>query len=367
MNGSGSYQTVLLVAGVAVGLAVSRVDSIPGLAERRRGSTGQGELRRIALGHHRGVNAHLRRSCLYDHARRPPAGERPAVPTRDPHVRPVGHHEGLPSGCSSPRSGTRSSSSLSRVRRPAQMSSVSLSRSEFCLCWRAWCVFVVYVTATMRLLQVSWVVTAVADETRRAISTNRPVGGRLSLGRGAADGSDPRLVRLHEAGDGRHERQIWCDSGDRPRAAGPAGPAVRVRAAVPAEGGRVSPARRGDRGGSRWERSRPRTPCAAACTSVALGRCIRIRCSGSASSSMLPVRPCHRRSTSRPRPSSSSTGWKSCCCGSADGPQPTGFFVDADDVVRLMHAGAHLGRDRRSGVHRDRHLRGRSRPRSPDG
>ena len=36
-------------------------------------------------------------------------------------------------------------------------------------------VFVVYVTATMRLLQVSWVVTAVAEETRRAIRTNRPV------------------------------------------------------------------------------------------------------------------------------------------------------------------------------------------------
>ena len=32
-------------------------------------------------------------------------------------------------------------------------------------------VFVVYVTATMRLLQVSWVVTAVADETRRVLAT----------------------------------------------------------------------------------------------------------------------------------------------------------------------------------------------------
>jgi hypothetical protein len=36
-------------------------------------------------------------------------------------------------------------------------------------------VFVVYVTATMRLLQVSWVVTAVADETRRALRMSRPV------------------------------------------------------------------------------------------------------------------------------------------------------------------------------------------------
>jgi hypothetical protein len=36
-------------------------------------------------------------------------------------------------------------------------------------------IFVVYVTATMRLLQVSWVVTAVADETRRDVGRNRPV------------------------------------------------------------------------------------------------------------------------------------------------------------------------------------------------
>src|SRR4029453_18591965 len=34
--------------------------------------------------------------------------------------------------------------------------------------------FVVYVTATMRLLQVSWVVTAVADETRAALRVNLP-------------------------------------------------------------------------------------------------------------------------------------------------------------------------------------------------
>lgn len=59
-------------------------------------------------------------------------------------------------------------------------------------------VFVVYVTATMRLLQVSWVVTAVADETRRAISANRP--GEASYVSAAAPGADqePPLVRLRD-------------------------------------------------------------------------------------------------------------------------------------------------------------------------
>ncbi len=54
------------------------------------------------------------------------------------------------------------------------MSSASLSRSESLFVLASLVVFVVYVTATMRLLQVSWVVTAVAEETRRAISANRP-------------------------------------------------------------------------------------------------------------------------------------------------------------------------------------------------
>ncbi len=45
---------------------------------------------------------------------------------------------------------------------------------------------------------------------------------------------DPRLVRLTRLSGRRHERQIRCDSRDRPRAVGPAGPAVRLPAAVPA-------------------------------------------------------------------------------------------------------------------------------------
>ncbi|HEY5786247.1 MAG TPA: DUF2254 domain-containing protein [Microlunatus sp.] len=57
-------------------------------------------------------------------------------------------------------------------------------------------VFVMYVTATMRLLQVSWVVTAVAEETRRAIGANRPSGtDYVSVATPGTD-QDPPLVRL---------------------------------------------------------------------------------------------------------------------------------------------------------------------------
>jgi uncharacterized membrane protein len=64
-------------------------------------------------------------------------------------------------------------------------------------------VFVVYVTATMRLLQVSWVVTAVADETRRALSKNRPLAASYLSAAAPQVDQDPRLVRLKGAqGDG---------------------------------------------------------------------------------------------------------------------------------------------------------------------
>jgi uncharacterized membrane protein len=62
-------------------------------------------------------------------------------------------------------------------------------------------VFVVYVTATMRLLQVSWVVTAVADETRRALSINRPVAASYLSAAAPQVDQDPRLVRLKEERD----------------------------------------------------------------------------------------------------------------------------------------------------------------------
>jgi uncharacterized membrane protein len=59
-------------------------------------------------------------------------------------------------------------------------------------------IFVVYVTATMRLLQVSWVVTAVADETRRDLGRNRPVATSHVSAVAPSFDDDPRLVRLRE-------------------------------------------------------------------------------------------------------------------------------------------------------------------------
>jgi uncharacterized membrane protein len=65
-------------------------------------------------------------------------------------------------------------------------------------------VFVVYVTATMRLLQVSWVVTAVADETRRVLGRERPVAASYLSAAAPQLDQDPRLVCLKaERDDGR--------------------------------------------------------------------------------------------------------------------------------------------------------------------
>ena len=57
-------------------------------------------------------------------------------------------------------------------------------------------VFVVYVTATMRLLQVSWVVTAVADETRRVLGRERPMAASYLSAAVPEVDQDPRLLRL---------------------------------------------------------------------------------------------------------------------------------------------------------------------------
>jgi uncharacterized membrane protein len=62
-------------------------------------------------------------------------------------------------------------------------------------------VFVVYVTATMRLLQVSWVVTAVADETRRVLGRERPVAASYLSAAAPHVDQDPRLVLLKTEGD----------------------------------------------------------------------------------------------------------------------------------------------------------------------
>ena len=73
-------------------------------------------------------------------------------------------------------------------------------------------VFVVYVTAIMRLLQVSWVVTAVAEETRRALSTNRPVDASYRSAAAPHVDQDPRLVRLREErNDGSRGQFVYVD------------------------------------------------------------------------------------------------------------------------------------------------------------
>ena len=56
----------------------------------------------------------------------------------------------------------------------------------------------------MRLLQVSWVVTAVADETRHSLRLNRPLATSYVAAASPQVDQDPRLVRLKgERGDGR--------------------------------------------------------------------------------------------------------------------------------------------------------------------
>ena len=65
-------------------------------------------------------------------------------------------------------------------------------------------VFVGYVTATMRLLQVSWVVTAVAEETRRVLARERPLAASYLTAAAPHMDQEPRLVRLKaERHDGK--------------------------------------------------------------------------------------------------------------------------------------------------------------------
>jgi uncharacterized membrane protein len=63
-------------------------------------------------------------------------------------------------------------------------------------------VFVVYVTATVKLLQVSWVITAVANETRAAVAANYPAADGYLQTNPPRLSADPRVVRL-AARDGR--------------------------------------------------------------------------------------------------------------------------------------------------------------------
>jgi uncharacterized membrane protein len=120
--------------------------------------------------------------------------------TGDPYVRSVGHHE----AClwAVPRH-VRVRDRCHRVE--GASSSADVLRLAVTLgvlfVLASLVVFVVYVTATMQLLQVSWVVTAVADEARHAIAGNRPVAASYVSAAAPQMDQDPRLVRLKEERD----------------------------------------------------------------------------------------------------------------------------------------------------------------------
>jgi uncharacterized membrane protein len=61
-------------------------------------------------------------------------------------------------------------------------------------------VFVGYVTATMKLLQVSWVITAVANETRRAVAANFPPPAAYLPAAAPALSASPAVLRLPAKG-----------------------------------------------------------------------------------------------------------------------------------------------------------------------
>ncbi len=187
--------TVLLFAGVVVGLAVSRVDSIPGLAELGgglpiRASSAETLLGIIAASMLTFVGVVFTITLV-------------ALQLASAQLSPRVIRTFVRSGITKVAFGlflatfgytivvivVEGASSSPDVLRLAVTLGVLLVLTSLG-------VFVVYVTATMRLLQVSWVVTAVAEETRRAISANRPPeAGYLSTAAPAPD-HDPQLVGL---------------------------------------------------------------------------------------------------------------------------------------------------------------------------
>ena len=89
-----------------------------------------------------------------------------------------------------------------RDNEPAQSRAVTMA---LVLVAASLAVFVVYVTATMKLLQVSWVITAVANETRAAVAANYPAADGYLQTNPPRLSADPRVVRL-VARDGRGYR-----------------------------------------------------------------------------------------------------------------------------------------------------------------
>ena len=187
--------TVLLVAGVAVGLAVSRADSIPGLAKVGgglpvRASSAEALLGIIASSMLTFVGVVFTITLV-------------ALQLASAQLSPRVIRTFVRSGVTRIAFGlflatfgyaivvivVEGASSSPDVLRLAVTLGVLFVLASLV-------VFIVYVAATMRLLQVSWVVTAVADETRRALSKDRPVAASyLSVAAPQVD-RDPRLVRL---------------------------------------------------------------------------------------------------------------------------------------------------------------------------
>jgi Predicted membrane protein (DUF2254) len=114
-------------------------------------------------------------------------------------------------------------------------------------------VFVVYVTATMKLLQVSWVITAVANETRAAVAANYPAADGYLQTTPPRLSADPRVVRL-SARDGRgYKGSLGVVLGiDRGPARQPGTP-PRLCPGAGCPGGRIRPD-----GGRGVRRARPR-------------------------------------------------------------------------------------------------------------
>ena len=170
-----------------------------------------------------------------------------------------------------------------RTRAPSRSPPCSSRRA----CWSS----SAYVTATMKLLQVSWVITAVANETRRAVAVNFPPAEAYLTAAAPALSPSPALLRL--SGEGRRalgvlrgiDRARLVELARRPR--------LRARAAAAA---RVLRGHR-DAGVRRPRRHRRRRParCWRAWTWAGRAASTRTRPSASASSSTWRRRPCRRR------------------------------------------------------------------------
>ena len=211
-------------------------------------------------------------------------------------------------------------------------------------------VFVVYVTATMRLLQVSWVVTAVADETRRVLGRERPVAASYLSAAAPHVNQDPRLVRLKTDGDDGRGGQFGVVLGiDRGRLV-QLGRQYHCLLQFLPKVGRVSPDRHGADGDLRWNQparrgsSRLRPP--RSITHDVPGSAVRNpptrrRCQPGPVTGVQPA----DNGRYRHRPSRRAVA--------ADRPAPSAHgLLRRHRRCRAAHAcGVHVGRNSRPGIH----------------